>query len=124
MGKKPSQRPLKQPSLEEIEKRILRCVVFSDTMLQEVKKINGELQEGLGMGYAKYIGLTSPFEAAIHTLKKVRAELGSYLERVRRELEFKYKEKYAPRGRNQRDRVSANPRLPEREGKGSGIGLS
>jgi|GEM_PF-4985617 len=124
MDKKPSQRPFREPSLEQIEKRILRCVRFNDTLLQEVKKVNGELQEGLGMGYAKYIGLTSPFEKAIHVLKEVRTELGSYLEKVRADLRARYKERYAPTGRNQRDRGSANPRLSEKEGKDKGIGLS
>jgi len=78
-------------NLERVEARILRSVKFIDFMLQEVRKENSDLQKSLGMSYSKYIGIISPFEEAIHSLRKVKGEFDSYLKIVRSDLVLKYK---------------------------------
>ncbi len=80
-----------EPTLEQIERKFLASVKFIDVVLKEIKNQNKELQDGLGMSYAKYIGLISPFDEAIQCLRKVRSELDSYLQKVRAELASKYK---------------------------------
>jgi len=82
------------PTLEEIEKEILRAVRFINVLLQEIRSENNNLQENLGMSYAKYIGIFSPFEETIKSMRKVKREFDSYLETARRELMVKYKKKY------------------------------
>lgn len=80
------------PTLEQIEREILASVKFIDVILKEIKNKDKELRDGLGMSYAKYIGLTSPFEEAVRCLRKVRGELDSYLKTIRSELSSKYKQ--------------------------------
>lgn len=102
-----------EANLEYIESKILKSVKFVDVIIKETRRENKELQESLGMSYAKYIGLTSPFEEAIRSLRDVRVELNSYLVAVRGKLESKYKRKYATKGRKQgrqRVAISSSPR--------------
>lgn len=80
------------PTLEQIERNILASVKFVDVLLKEVRNKDKELRDGLGMSYAKYIGLTSPFEEAVRCLRKVRGELDSYLKTARSGLSSKYKQ--------------------------------
>lgn len=87
------------PALEQIERKILASVKFIDVLLKEVRNKDKELRDGLDMSYAKYIGLTSPFEEAVKCLRKVRGELDSYLQMVRSELSAQYKKKYGKRSR-------------------------
>jgi len=77
---------MEQPTLEYIENRILRSAKFVDLLIQEIRKENKELQEALGISYAKYIGLGSPFERALHVLKDVKKDFNNYLEIVRNQL--------------------------------------
>ena len=82
------------PALEQIERESLASVKFIDVILKEIKNKDKELRDGLGMSYAKYIGLTSPFEEAVRCLRKVRGELDSYLKTIRSELASKYKQQH------------------------------
>ena len=82
------------PTLEQIERKILASVKFIDVLLKEVRNKDKELRDGLGMSYAKYIGLTSPFEEAVRCLRKVRGELDSYLKTARSGLSSKYKQQH------------------------------
>lgn len=82
------------PSLEQIEREILASVKFIDVILKEIRNKDKELKNNLGMSYAKYIGLTSPFEESVRCMRKVRGELDSFLQTVRSELSLKYKEHY------------------------------
>jgi len=101
---------MQQPNLEMTENRILKSVKFIDVILQEIRTENKELQDILGMRYAKYIGLTSPFEEAIHVLKKVKNEFDSYLKAVREDLATDYKERYgAGSKRSQKKRHAPLP---------------
>lgn len=86
-----------EPALEQIEREILASVKFIDVILKEIRNKDKELKDGLGMSYAKYIGLTSPFEEAVCCLRKVRGELDSYLQATRSKLVSKYKQHYRPK---------------------------
>lgn len=90
----PKHEPKYEPTLEQKEREILASVKFIDVVLKEIRNKDKELKDGLGMSYAKYIGITSPFEEAVRCLRKVRGELDSYLQRVRRELVSKYKQQF------------------------------
>jgi len=90
-----------EPALEQVERKILASVKFIDVVLKEIRNQNKGLQDDLGMSYAKHIGLVSPFEEAIHSLRKVRGELDSYLKKVREDLVSKYKRQYSPKERKQ-----------------------
>lgn len=95
---------MSESSLEYIESQILKSMKFVDVIIKEMRRENKELQESLGMSYAKYIGLTSPFEEAMRSLKDVRVELNSYLESVRGKLESKYRKQFAIKGKNRGSR--------------------
>lgn len=82
------------PTLEQIEREILASVKFIDIILKEIRDEDKELRENLGMYYAKYIGISSPFEEAVRCLRKVRGELDSYLQTMRTKLTLKYKQHY------------------------------
>jgi len=77
-------------SLEQAEQIILDNVKFINLVLQEVRKRNSSLQEELNMNYAKKIGLGTPYEEAIKSLRKVKKELDCYLEIIRKEVLHKY----------------------------------
>jgi len=104
-----------EPSLEQVERRILASVKFIDVVLKEIRNQNKELQDDLGMSYAKIIGLVSPFEEAIHSLRKVRGELDSYLKTVRKNLAFGYEKRYRPREKKQSSQSGLSKPRPSRE---------
>jgi len=85
------------PSLENVERKILASVKFINFLLQEVRREDKTLKSGLGGSYAKYVGLSSPFEEAINCLRKVKGELDSYLGTVRSHLTTKYKKRFRSR---------------------------
>lgn len=59
-------------------------------MLQEIRKRNTLLQDELKMSYAKYVGLSTPYEEAIFALRKVKKEFDAFLEVVRQEFIKEY----------------------------------
>jgi len=71
---------------ERQEQIVLEQVKFIDLMLEEIRNRNRTLQEELGMSYAKYIGISTPYEECIHTLRKVKSEFDIYLKTARSEL--------------------------------------
>jgi len=71
---------------ERQEQIVLEQVKFIDLMLEEIRNRNKTLQEELGMSYAKYIGIGTPYEECIHILRKVKSEFDIYLKTARSEL--------------------------------------
>lgn len=72
-----------QISEEMVESLIVEEVKFLNLTLKECRRRNEFLQQRLGSSYAKYIGLGTPYEEAIHSLRKVKGEMDGYLETVR-----------------------------------------
>ncbi len=76
--------------VEQAEELILSQVKFVNYVLKELKKrnkiLNEEMEASKDMSYAKFIGLKTPYEAAICVIRKVKAEFDSYLERVREQM--------------------------------------
>lgn len=73
-------------SAERAEQLVLKQVKFINLMLQEIRTRNTELQEALGQSYAKLIGLGTPYEEAIHSLRKVKVEFDTYLKILRNHM--------------------------------------
>lgn len=76
----------KNITVERQEQIILEQVKFLDITLEEIRGRNKNMQEELGNSYAKLIGLGTPYEECIHSLRKVRGEFESYLKIVRSEI--------------------------------------
>jgi hypothetical protein len=76
----------KYASIERQEQIILEQVKFIDLMLEEIRIRNTSLQVDLGMSYAKYVGISTPYEECIHTLRKVKKEFDIYLKTARNEV--------------------------------------
>ena len=83
----------KDMSIEQAERLILDQVKFIDFVLKEIRKRNKELQDGLGMSYAKLVGLGTPFEEAVHSFRQVKGELDGYLKILREKLLGEYKQR-------------------------------
>ena len=82
----------KDLSIEQAEGIVLDQVKFVDFVLKEMRKRNEDLQEGLGMSYAKLIGLATPFEEGVRSFRKVKGELDGYLKVLREKMVKHYKE--------------------------------
>lgn len=82
----------KDVSIEHAEGIILDQVKFVDFVLKEIRKRNEELQEKLGMSYAKLVGLAAPFEEGVRSFRKVKGELDGYLKILREKMVVQYKE--------------------------------
>ena len=74
---------MKQQSLEYVERIILEQVRFLNLVLEETRKRNKFLSEKLEMSYAKLIGLGTPYELMIHSLRQVKREMDMYLKIIR-----------------------------------------
>jgi len=83
----------KDMSIEQTERLILDQVKFIDFVLKEIRKRNKELQDGLGMSYAKLVGLGTPFEEAVHSFRQVKGELDGYLKILREKMVGQYKQR-------------------------------
>jgi len=83
----------KEMSIEQAEHLILDQVKFIDFVLKEIRKRNKELQDGLGMSYAKLVGLGTPFEEAVHSFRQVKGELDGYLKILREKLLGEYRQR-------------------------------
>jgi len=77
--------------IEQAERLILDQVKFIDFVLKEIRKRNKDLEDGLGMSYAKLVGLVAPFEEAIHSFRQVKKELDGYLKTLREKMVTQYK---------------------------------
>lgn len=104
---------MENPSLEIIENSILRAVKVIETILQEVRQEDKVLKEVLGMSYAKYVGLSSPFEEAVNALRKVKEEFDRYLSTVRDDVHKSYRSKYGNKKqfKRQRSRWQSNKKV-------------
>lgn len=80
----------KEISIEQAESLVLEQVKFVDFVLEQARKRNEELATGLGMSYGKLVGLGTPFEEVIHSMRKVKKELDGYLKVLREQLLKKY----------------------------------
>lgn len=70
--------------IEMIEKIFADQVRFLDIMLQETRKRNKLLKETLdSTSYAKLIGLGTPYEKCVYSLREVRREMSMYLSVIR-----------------------------------------
>lgn len=88
-------------SLSRAEQLALEQVKFCNLMLQEVRKRNIILKEEFQMAYAKYIGLSTPYEEAIFSLRKVKREFDAFLRVIREEAVKEY-DKHFPQSRKER----------------------
>lgn len=90
----------RQLNLQRAEQIALEQVKFVNVVLQEIRRRNELLKEELGMSYAKYVGLSTPYEEAIFHLRKVKKEFDEFLAVVRED--FKQEFGFAPRERKDR----------------------
>jgi len=77
-------------SLEKAEKILLDQVKFVNLILQQCRERNKFLKDEIGMTYAKLVGLGTPYEEAIYSIRKVKNELDACLKSIRQELIHKY----------------------------------
>lgn len=82
---------MSEPRLEFVEAEILENVKFIAHVLEEIRRRNKELEEGLGSSYGKFIGIATPYEEMINSCRTVWGEFNGYLEIVRDLLRDKYK---------------------------------
>lgn len=73
-------------TLERQERVVLDQVKFIDLILEEIRNRNKMLQAELGMSYAKLVGIGTPYEDCIHSLRKVKSEFDAYLKLIRQEM--------------------------------------
>jgi hypothetical protein len=72
--------------LIECESIILDQVKFLNYILEEIRRRNKDLGGRLEMSYAKLVGIASPYEEAIASLRKVKNEFDNYLNIIRSEM--------------------------------------
>jgi len=70
-------------SFPEVEFVILEHVKFVGSILEALRKRNKELSGELEMNYAKIVGLATPYEEAIRSLRNVKVELDTALKTIR-----------------------------------------
>ena len=70
-------------TIEIAEKLVLENVKFIGSILEEIRRSNKIMAEEIGMSYAKFVGLGTPYEEAIFALRKVKTELDIYLKILR-----------------------------------------
>lgn len=73
-------------TFDEAERVLLEQVKFIGSVLEEIRRSNKLMEEKLGMSYAKLVGLATPYEEAIHSLRKVKSELDGYLKTLRERM--------------------------------------
>lgn len=79
-------------SIRQAEKYILAQVKFLNYVLKELRERNKILKNELGPTYGKLLGLSTPYEEAIHSLRQVKAEIDQYLQILRMEITRQYEE--------------------------------
>ncbi len=70
----------------EAENILLEQVKFVGQILEALRKRNSKLSEEVGMNYAKIVGLVTPYEEAIHSMRKVKRELDVCLKLLREHM--------------------------------------
>jgi len=70
-------------SIEEAEHSALSQVKFINAVLEECRKRNQDLSIKFGPSYGKFVGIGTVYEEAIHSLRKVKAELDGFLDTLR-----------------------------------------
>jgi hypothetical protein len=70
--------------IDDIETIVINQIQFCNITLAEMRMRNKDLQEKLGMSFAKFIGVSTIFEEAICSLRKTTTELGKFLMIIRR----------------------------------------
>ena len=70
----------------EAESILLVEVQFVGKILEALRKRNTNLSGEIGMNYAKIVGLVTPYEEAIHSMRKVKRELDVCLKLLREHM--------------------------------------
>ena len=70
-------------TFDQAEHVLLEQVKFVGSLLEEIRRSNKLMEEKLGRSYAKLVGLGTPYEEAIHSLRQVKLELDTYLKTIR-----------------------------------------
>ena len=73
-------------TIEQAERIALDQVKFINSLLEQLRARNESFKDALGMTYAKLVGLGTPYEEAIHSMRKVKTELDEYLARIRAKM--------------------------------------
>jgi len=90
---------LEKISIDVIEKELNDQLQFLNIVIQQVRKRNEFLRQILGPTYAKLIGLGTPYEECIHSLRQVYNEFKKYLEIVRNRMIEESRRNSQKRGR-------------------------
>lgn len=67
----------------EAEYLLLHQVKFIGDVLKALRERNKNFEKEMGMKYAKLVGLGTPYEEAIHSMRKVKRELDVCLKTLR-----------------------------------------
>jgi len=90
-------------------------IKFINLILEEVRKRDKRCQAVLGNSYGKAIGFLTPFKEATIPLKKVRTELGLYLDTTRLALKEEYENQFrSSKKRKEKNTGSFPPESPIR----------
>ena len=81
--------------IEVIEKELLRQVKFIDIILGEISERNEKLREHLGNSYAKYVGLSAPYDQAVKELRAIKKNFDSYLKVAREHMASEYRKRFS-----------------------------
>lgn len=81
-------------NFDQVEYVLLKEVKFVGVLLEEIRRSNKIMQEKMGNNYAKLIGLGTPYEEAIHSLREVKLELDTYLKIIRDKMLSEMKSKF------------------------------
>lgn len=73
-------------TIEQAERVALDQVKFINSLLEQLRARNESFQLAIGMTYAKLVGLGTPYEEAIHSMRKVKTELDRYLSVIRAQM--------------------------------------
>lgn len=87
-------------NIDQVEYILLKEVKFVGALLEEIRRSNKIMHEKIGISYAKLIGLGTPYEEAIHVLRKVKLELDTYLKIIRDKMLSDMKRKFNHKRKN------------------------
>lgn len=70
----------------QVEQVLLYNIRFISSMLELMRKENKRMEKEFNMDFAKYIGLGTPYEKVIHSLREAKKSLDTYLTIVRERM--------------------------------------
>jgi hypothetical protein len=101
----------------EAENLLLDQVKFIGQILEALRRRNQNLAKELGMNYAKIVGLVTPYEEAIHSMRKVKRELDVCLKLLREHMIDNMKKQFNVPRRYKKKIMKQNARSHERDSK-------